>query len=1038
MQIEKTDLSAPSQLAALSDAQRAILALLIDVPYYAAQADQDFDDADQAVEHYVRIGWRNGFDPTPTFRSVRFLTVTSGVWAADRCPFVSYLFDVVGADVIAGAINGLDATDITAIRARFDAKWYLGSYADVEEAAVDPFIHYMTMGWRESRDPTASFSTSAYLERYADIRDAGLNPFRHWVLYGFGEGRSGGRTVSSGLDGWENLTAVQQQILGEMFSLAYYRSRAASASDDGEALARQAASGAPDMQNPGGSFQAAKYVASRPAVQDAGDVPFLHYLFKDIGQDSLHSMFVARPRHVLEAICEHFDGAWYLYSYPDVEAQGHDALVHFMTTGWREHRNPSQDFSTRIYQIRNPDIVEADINPFLHWIEFGKDEGRSGASSASNFRNRRYAPRIAAVLINRHANPLTADCVAAVAGQSYQNLDFLVVGAPLSEECSVALNKAARRRAEGSISYLGDDGHAAIPRLIERAAEQSSANVLWFVQGRAIHNAEFLARLTSSFADGSVQLGFGRPLTPDDLDYAVSDVELARRMEGWIQHPTTPAATWFPEQLQRDLSEADQHSFLWRRRDLDAEVWRRAGAYHQLGLWHLFLHMASGGQIATVRDALVRVPPVETPASISPMKNERFGADMDALVAETQLFWFVPDDIRGARLKIDRHKRHVLIVTHGIFAGGAENLPIQMANELTARGLIVSLLIFKTELNPQMHATLNPGVSIYESDWVLEHGCEQFLHNTGCSLIHSHGVISEMFFFRACQGPLAVPYVATLHGSYEASSSAELPEHFIAKIVRNVDLFVYTADKNLDPLFRHDVRPEHVIKMINAMPIDQMPFPRTRAELGIAEDAIVFTLVARGIPEKGWSTAINAFKAIQKRLPHRSTHLCLIGEGDEQERLKAVHGGDASISFLGFQLRIHGMYRLTDVAIVPTRFAGESFPLCIIQALQVGVPVIATDIGEIASMLRVEDVTGGIVVERSDHDETFDERFTAAMVSLANDSSRAQLAAGAATLGKQYDMVAFTDQYIALYEEVISRFATRAGTRINEIGLLDA
>jgi glycosyltransferase involved in cell wall biosynthesis len=1039
VQIKKTDLSAPSQLAVLSDTQHAILSLLIDVPYYEGQANQNFDDAAQAAEHYVRIGWRNGFDPTRTFCSVRFVAVVCGIFDADKCPFVSYLFDGVGEDVIAAAINGLNAIDIASIRVQFDADWYLRSYPDVEQAAVDPFIHYMTIGWQELRDPTPSFSTSAYLERYADIRAAALNPYRHWVLHGLNEGRSGGRTVSSALDGWENLTDIQQQILSEMFRLPYFRPRTANTLDDnGETFARRAASGAPDLQNSGGSFQAAKYIASRSDVHDAGDIPFLHYLFKDIGTDILLDLFVARSRQILQAICEHFDGAWYLYSYPDVEARGQDALIHFMTTGWREGRNPSQEFSTRIYQIRYPDIVEANINPFLHWIEFGKAEGRSGASSASNFRSRRYAPHITAVLINRDANPLTPNCVAAVTGQSYRNLDFLVVGAPLSEECSAALNKATRRQVEGLISYLAYDGNAAMPRLVELAAEQSSASLLWFVQGRAIHNAEFLARLTSSFADGSVQLGFGRPLTPDDLDYSVSDSELARRMEGWAQHPTTPAATWFPERLQLDLSEGDQHSFLWRRRHIGAEVWRQASAYHELGLWHLYLHMASGGQIATVRDALLRVPSVEASAATLLVKSDRLCADMDALVAETQSFWAVPDDVRGVRLKIDRNKRHVLIVTHGIFAGGAENLPIQMANELTTRGLIVSLLIFKTELNPQMHATLNPGVSIYESDWVMEYGCEQFLHDTGCSLIHSHGVIGEMFFFRLCKGPLPVPYVATLHGSYEASTSTELPERFIAKIVRNVDLFVYTADKNLGPLSRHDVRPGQVIKMINAMPVDKTPFPKTRAELGIAEDAIVFTLVARGIPEKGWSTAINAFKAIQKRLPHRLTHLCLIGEGEEQERLKAVHGGNASISFLGFQLRIHGMYRLTDVAIVPTRFAGESFPLCIIQALQVGVPVIATDIGEIASMLRVEDVAGGIVVQGSDDDKTFDKRFAVAMLSLIDNNKRTKLAAGATTLGKQYDMAVFTDQYINLYEEVISSFATTAGARIDEIDLLNA
>jgi glycosyltransferase involved in cell wall biosynthesis len=322
-----------------------------------------------------------------------------------------------------------------------------------------------------------------------------------------------------------------------------------------------------------------------------------------------------------------------------------------------------------------------------------------------------------------------------------------------------------------------------------------------------------------------------------------------------------------------------------------------------------------------------------------------------------------------------------------------------------------------------MRATLDPGVSIYEADWVMEYGCERFLRDIGCSLIHSHGVIGEMFFFRVCEEALPIPYVATLHGSYEASSTKELPERFIAKIVRNVDQFVYTADKNLAPLVRNGVRPDQIIKMINAMPVDPAPFPRSRADLGIAEEAIVFTLVARGIPEKGWASAVNAFRTIQRRHPAQAMHLCLVGEGDEPERLKPLCADTSAISFLGFQLRIHGLYRMTDVAIVPTRFAGESFPLCIIQALQVGVPVIATDIGEIASMLMVDGITGGILVEDTPVDALFDSRIMDAMDRLVDDAHRKRLSDGATTLGRLYDMARFTDQYVALYEDVIHRFA---------------
>jgi glycosyltransferase involved in cell wall biosynthesis len=1020
VRIIETERAAPSNSLVLSEQQRSILARLIVPEHYAVQPGEAAGTSDEIIDHYMQGGWRKGLDPSPTFHSLRYASVQQAQREDDRSPFVHYLFDVVGEEVLRDTLNGLDAADIRILREHFDAEWYLQQYRDVDAAAHDPLIHYLTIGWRELRDPLPGFSTGSYLGLYPDVRNAGIHPFLHWVFHGIQEGRFGGQKSSSTLDAWENLSAGEQAILIQILSLNSDSSHAMS-SDDALLLAKRVASGGPEAENPTPSFNASRYLASHPELRDSKKVPFLHYLFAEIGESVLRGVFVAPPAAVTKAIYEHFDHAWYLYSYPDVEAAGHDALIHYMNSGWKERRDPSQDFSTKMYLLRNPDIVEADINPFLHWVEFGKAEGRSGASSASNFRKRQYAPTITAVLINSAESPLTSDCISAVLDQTYSPVEIVVAGMPISDACQAVLNAHVPRANGAVILHRSQERRVSWSAMLEHAVQEVASDLVWIVQGRAVHDAQFLARLASSFADSSVQIGFGRRLDPTEPDYGVEQDVLALRMENWSRHPTTPAALWFHEQIEADLVTADQPSVLWRRRPLGVDVWRQSGDYHYLGLWHLYLHMASGGQIATVRDAIVRVPALSE--AVATRASEGLHGDIERFAGAVQSFWGSrPSGGAMARLASGT-KRHILIVTHGIFAGGAENLPIQMANALADRGIIVSMLIFKIDVNPEMRATLNPGVSIYEADWVIEYGCDKFLRDIACSLIHSHGVIGEMFFFRACEEALPVPYVATLHGSYEASSAQELPERFIAKIVRNVDLFVYTADKNLVPLLRNGVRPDQIIKMINAMPIDAAPFPQSRADLGIAEDAIVFTLVARGIAEKGWATAIRAFQMVQRRHPDRAMHLCLVGEGDEPERLKPLCANDSSISFLGFQLRIHGLYRMTDIAIVPTRFAGESFPLCIIQALQVGVPVIATDVGQIASMLIVDGVSGGLLVEDTPSDALFDARFTDAMDQLVDDASRRRLSDGAATLGGLYDMMRFTDQYVAVYEDVIDRFA---------------
>ena len=71
-----------------------------------------------------------------------------------------------------------------------------------------------------------------------------------------------------------------------------------------------------------------------------------------------------------------FSRDWYLDQYQDVADAGRDPLVHYLTYGAAEGRDPSPDFSTSGYLARYQDVAAAGINPLLHYIRYGKKEGR--------------------------------------------------------------------------------------------------------------------------------------------------------------------------------------------------------------------------------------------------------------------------------------------------------------------------------------------------------------------------------------------------------------------------------------------------------------------------------------------------------------------------------------------------------------------------------------------------------------------------------------------------------------------------------------
>ncbi len=71
-----------------------------------------------------------------------------------------------------------------------------------------------------------------------------------------------------------------------------------------------------------------------------------------------------------------FSSEWYLDQYQDVAAAARDPLVHYLTYGAAEGRDPGPDFSTSGYLVRYKDVAAAGINPLLHYIRYGKKEGR--------------------------------------------------------------------------------------------------------------------------------------------------------------------------------------------------------------------------------------------------------------------------------------------------------------------------------------------------------------------------------------------------------------------------------------------------------------------------------------------------------------------------------------------------------------------------------------------------------------------------------------------------------------------------------------
>ncbi|MDE4172472.1 hypothetical protein PXK15_21425 [Phaeobacter gallaeciensis] len=209
-----------------------------------------------------------------------------------------------------------------------------------------------------------AFDLDFYLSNYPDIADAeGVDPVEHYCVYGWKEHR-----------------------------------------------------------DPTPDFSTGYYLETNPDVRDAGINPFYHYLSsgKDQGR---RAVAPAAPEaddtavsHEILLVREAFDLDFYLSNYPDIaDAEGVDPVEHYCVYGWKERRDPTPDFSTGYYLETNPDVRDAGINPFYHYLSSGKDQGwravAPAAPEADDTALKGYARALEAFDIEYYAlvNPQLAD-----------------------------------------------------------------------------------------------------------------------------------------------------------------------------------------------------------------------------------------------------------------------------------------------------------------------------------------------------------------------------------------------------------------------------------------------------------------------------------------------------------------------------------------------------------------------------------------------------------------------------------------------------
>ncbi len=101
--------------------------------------------------------------------------------------------------------------------------------------------------------------------------------------------------------------------------------------------------------------------------------------------------------------------------------------------------------------------------------------------------------------------------------------------------------------------------------------------------------------------------------------------------------------------------------------------------------------------------------------------------------------------------------------------------------------------------------------------------------------------------------------------------------------------------------------------------------------------------------EKNYARLVRAFQAADR---NRAARLEIVGEGPERNALAAAAGGDARIALSGATPAPQEAYARFDVFALSSET--EQAPLSMMEAMASGLPVVATDVGDIKAMVAEE------------------------------------------------------------------------------------
>lgn len=374
-------------------------------------------------------------------------------------------------------------------------------------------------------------------------------------------------------------------------------------------------------------------------------------------------------------------------------------------------------------------------------------------------------------------------------------------------------------------------------------------------------------------------------------------------------------------------------------------------------------------------------------------------------------------------------------VLHIISSGGmygAEAVILNLSRILNENGHSSALAVFSNAANPNLqlhHFAEKEGIESHlipckgQIDRAVFSAIEDLTAQTGTQVIHAHGYKADIYAFLALRGS-RIPLVSTCHNWLDNNLMLSLYGALDRLVLRKYTRVVAVSDEVQQRLLKAGVHKDRIRLIRNG--IDLRPFDRALRSAGSdvpGDGDLVVGQIGRLSLEKGVDIFLRAAARVLSQVPN--ARFVVAGDGPDREKLETLINdlkiGDR-VSLLGRQDEVVSVYASLDLMVSPSR--QEGLPMAILEGMASGLPLIATAVGQVPSV--VLDGKTGVLVPSEDSD-----RMAQAIVDLLRDPARrSSLGAAARQLvADEFSAQRMMSDYVQVYAEAVESAEKKSARR---------